>query len=127
MWPYRPSSVAGSVAMSRRFRATEGRPNILLTGQQDRLIRGTMSLMADDLVVLDGSTCFLSDRADDVRGEGTSGLFFQEAVRIADLLVVCGFAFDPLAGEEASALGRLTMTGQVPGRWPLTDDVAMES
>ena len=86
-----------------------------------------MSLMADDLVVLDGSTCFLSDRADEVRGEGTSGLFFQEAVRIADLLVVCGLAFDPLAGEEASALGRLTMTGQVPGRWPLTDDVAMES
>ena len=68
-----------------------------------------MSLMADDLVVLDGSTCLLSDRADEVRGEGTSGLFFQEAVRIADLLVVCGLAFDPLAGEEASTLGRLTI------------------
>ena len=26
----------------------------------------------------------------------------KEAVKIADLLVVCGFAFDPLAGEEAS-------------------------
>jgi hypothetical protein len=64
-----------------------------------------MSLMADDLVVLDGSTCFLSDRADDVRGEGTSGLFFQEAVRIADLLVVCGFAFDPLAGEASTLAG----------------------
>ncbi len=33
----------------------------------------------------------------------------KEAVRIADLLVVCGFAFDPLAGEEASTLGRLTV------------------
>jgi adenine-specific DNA-methyltransferase len=33
----------------------------------------------------------------------------KEAVKIADLLVVCGFAFDPLAGEEASALGRLTI------------------
>jgi adenine-specific DNA-methyltransferase len=33
----------------------------------------------------------------------------KEAVRIADLLVVCGFAFDPLAGEEASTLGRLTI------------------
>jgi len=30
-------------------------------------------------------------------------------VRIADLLVVCGFAFDPLAGEETSTLGRLTI------------------
>jgi len=30
-------------------------------------------------------------------------------VRIADLLVVCGLAFDPLAGEEASTLGRLTI------------------
>jgi hypothetical protein len=28
---------------------------------------------------------------------------------IADLLVVCGFTFDPLAGEEASTLGRLTI------------------
>ena len=27
----------------------------------------------------------------------------KEAVKVADLLVVCGFAFDPLAGEEASA------------------------
>ena len=33
----------------------------------------------------------------------------KEAVRIADLLVVCGFAFDPMAGEEASQLGRLTI------------------
>ena len=33
----------------------------------------------------------------------------KEAVKIADLLVVCGFAFDPLAGEEASTLGRLTV------------------
>jgi adenine-specific DNA-methyltransferase len=33
----------------------------------------------------------------------------KEAVRIADLLVVCGFAFDPRAGEEASTLGRLTV------------------
>jgi Adenine specific DNA methylase Mod len=33
----------------------------------------------------------------------------KEAVRFADLLVVCGFAFDPLAGEEASTLGRLTI------------------
>ncbi len=33
----------------------------------------------------------------------------KEAVKIADLLVICGFAFDPLAGEEASALGRLTV------------------
>jgi adenine-specific DNA-methyltransferase len=33
----------------------------------------------------------------------------KEAVKIADLLVVCGFAFDPLAGEEASTLGRLTI------------------
>jgi adenine-specific DNA-methyltransferase len=32
----------------------------------------------------------------------------KEAVKIADLLVVCGFAFDQLAGEEASTLGRLT-------------------
>jgi len=30
----------------------------------------------------------------------------KEAVKIADLLVVCGFAFDPLSGEEASTLGR---------------------
>jgi adenine-specific DNA-methyltransferase len=33
----------------------------------------------------------------------------KEAVKVADLLVVCGFAFDPLAGEEASSLGRLTI------------------
>ena len=33
----------------------------------------------------------------------------REAVRIADLLVVAGFAFDPLAGEEARELGRLTV------------------
>ncbi len=33
----------------------------------------------------------------------------KEAVKIADLLVVCGFAFDPLAGEEARELGRLTV------------------
>ncbi|CAN5772018.1 site-specific DNA-methyltransferase [soil metagenome] len=33
----------------------------------------------------------------------------KEAVKIADLLVVCGFAFDPRAGEEASTLGRLTI------------------
>ncbi|MGH3025545.1 MAG: DNA methyltransferase [Gaiellaceae bacterium] len=32
----------------------------------------------------------------------------KEAVKIADLLVVCGFAFDPLAAEESS-LGRLTI------------------
>jgi adenine-specific DNA-methyltransferase len=31
----------------------------------------------------------------------------KEAVKVADLLVVCGFAFDPLAGDEASTLGRL--------------------
>ncbi len=31
----------------------------------------------------------------------------KEAVKFADLLVVCGFAFDPMAGEEASQLGRL--------------------
>ena len=33
----------------------------------------------------------------------------KEAVKIADLLVVAGFAFDPLAGEEARELGRLTV------------------
>lgn len=32
----------------------------------------------------------------------------KEAVKIDDLLV-CGFAFDPLAGEETSTLGRLTI------------------
>jgi adenine-specific DNA-methyltransferase len=33
----------------------------------------------------------------------------KEAVKFADLLVVCGFAFDPLAGEEATTLGCLTV------------------
>jgi adenine-specific DNA-methyltransferase len=33
----------------------------------------------------------------------------KEAVKIADLLVVCGFAFDPRVREEASSLGRLTI------------------
>jgi adenine-specific DNA-methyltransferase len=33
----------------------------------------------------------------------------KEAVKVADLLVVAGFAFDPRAGEESSALGRLTI------------------
>jgi adenine-specific DNA-methyltransferase len=33
----------------------------------------------------------------------------KEAVKVADLLVACGFAFDPMAGEEASTLGRLTI------------------
>ncbi|MGK2849826.1 MAG: site-specific DNA-methyltransferase [Candidatus Limnocylindrales bacterium] len=33
----------------------------------------------------------------------------KEAVKFADLLVVCGFAFDPMAGEEASTLGRLAI------------------
>lgn len=33
----------------------------------------------------------------------------KDAVKVADLLVVCGFAFDPMAGEEASSLGRLTI------------------
>jgi adenine-specific DNA-methyltransferase len=33
----------------------------------------------------------------------------KEAVKVADLLVVAGFAFDPRAGEESSALGRLTV------------------
>jgi adenine-specific DNA-methyltransferase len=33
----------------------------------------------------------------------------KEAVKVADLLVVCGFAFDPMAGEEATTLGRLTV------------------
>ncbi len=33
----------------------------------------------------------------------------KEAVKIADMLVGCGFAFDPLAGEEALELGRLTI------------------
>jgi adenine-specific DNA-methyltransferase len=33
----------------------------------------------------------------------------KEAVKFADLLVVCGFAFDPLAGEESGQLGRLTV------------------
>jgi adenine-specific DNA-methyltransferase len=33
----------------------------------------------------------------------------KEAVKVADLLVVCGFAFDPLTGEEPTTLGRLTV------------------
>jgi len=33
----------------------------------------------------------------------------KEAVKIADLLVVCGFAFEPLVGEETGHLGRLTI------------------
>jgi adenine-specific DNA-methyltransferase len=33
----------------------------------------------------------------------------RDAAKIADLLVACGFAFDPLVGEEASSLGRLTI------------------
>src|SRR5262249_17473147 len=33
----------------------------------------------------------------------------KEAVKMADLLVICGFAFDPMAGEEAGQLGRLTV------------------
>ena len=33
----------------------------------------------------------------------------KEAIHFADLLVVCGFAFDPLAGEETRELGRLTV------------------
>ncbi len=32
----------------------------------------------------------------------------KDAEKFADLLVLCGFAFDPLSGEEASTLGRLT-------------------
>jgi hypothetical protein len=48
----------------------------------------------------------------------------KEAVKIADLLVVCGFAFDPLVGEEAFRLGRLNdpTTGQL--RSSSTDDIA---
>ena len=33
----------------------------------------------------------------------------KEAVRFFDTLVVCGFAFDALAGEEAGRMGRLTI------------------
>jgi adenine-specific DNA-methyltransferase len=33
----------------------------------------------------------------------------KEAVKVADLLVVAGFAFDPRAGEESSTLGRLAI------------------
>jgi adenine-specific DNA-methyltransferase len=33
----------------------------------------------------------------------------KEAVKVADVLIVCGFAFDAMAGEEASSLGRLTV------------------
>jgi len=43
--------------------------------------------MADDLVVLDGSTFFVSDQAGDVRGEGTSGLFFQDVRHLSSLSV----------------------------------------
>jgi len=44
----------------------------------------------------------------------------KEAVKIADLLVVCGFAFDPLVVEEASSLGRLTIV-----RARMNPDLAM--
>ena len=44
----------------------------------------------------------------------------KEAVKVADLLVVCGFAFDPLVGEEASSLGRLTIV-----RARMNPDLAM--
>jgi adenine-specific DNA-methyltransferase len=33
----------------------------------------------------------------------------KEAVKFADLLIVCGFAFDPHVGEESDQLGRLTI------------------
>lgn len=33
----------------------------------------------------------------------------KEAIKVADLLVVCGFAFEPLVGEETGHLGRLTI------------------
>jgi len=33
----------------------------------------------------------------------------KEAVKFADLLVVCGFAFEALVGEQSSQLGRLTI------------------
>lgn len=33
----------------------------------------------------------------------------KEAVKFADLLVVCGFAFEPIVGEETTHLGRLTI------------------
>ena len=40
--------------------------------------RGTQNVrVAEDLVVLDGSTFFVSDEAGDVTGRGTSGFFFQ--------------------------------------------------
>jgi adenine-specific DNA-methyltransferase len=44
----------------------------------------------------------------------------KEAAHVADLLVVCGFAFDPLAGEEASTIGRLPI---LPAR--MNPDLAM--
>ncbi len=44
----------------------------------------------------------------------------KDAVKMADLLVVCGFAFNPLAGEEAATLGRLTV---LPAR--MNPDLAM--
>ena len=33
----------------------------------------------------------------------------KEAVKFADLLIVCGYAFDPHVGEESDQLGRLTI------------------
>ena len=54
---------------------------------QDRWVRGDgpchthhshNGLMTRDLVVLDGSTFFVSDEAGDVRGGGPSGFFFQD-------------------------------------------------
>src|SRR5207245_7875399 len=33
----------------------------------------------------------------------------KESLKIADLLVVCGFAFEALVGEESAQLGRLTI------------------
>jgi len=33
----------------------------------------------------------------------------KEAVKFADLVIVCGFAFDPHVGEESDKLGRLTI------------------
>jgi adenine-specific DNA-methyltransferase len=30
-------------------------------------------------------------------------------IKVADLLVVCGFVFDPMTGEEATTLSRLTV------------------
>src|SRR5262249_16204828 len=33
----------------------------------------------------------------------------KEAIKIADVLVVCGFAFEALVGEQSSEFGRLTV------------------